>query len=154
MTRNAGGRLLTSKQVEKLDGDWDLIQLVCKESEKAINLVQKSLRGQRFHKKEIRKSLNLMKKHHQQVKHSFRQKSTVLKKLSPRAANYVQSKLKSYDGELEDITDYLNKWPWHFVVGLWHFGLRFERFASSYKNFGLEVRMYRDLVKNTTRLMT
>ena len=144
---------MTSKQVEKLDGDWDLIQAVCKQSEKATILVQKSLRGQRFHKKEIRKSLNLMKKHHQQVKLSFRKKSTVLKKLSPRAANYVQSKLKSFDDELEDITDYLNKWPWNFFEDLWHFSLKFNGFASSYKNFGLEVRMYRDLVKNTARLV-
>jgi len=153
MKRKAGGRLLTSKQVKKLDGDWDLIQLVCKESENATNLVQKSLSGQRFHKKEIRKSLNLMKKHHQQVKLSFRQKSTVLKKLSPRAANYVQSELKYFDDELDNITDYLDKWPWHFFEGLWHFSLKFNGFASSYKSFGLEVRMYRDLVQNTARFM-
>ena len=137
---------MTSKQVEKLDGDWELIQVVCNESEKARKLVVKSIRGHRFYRIEVRRSLIIMKKHHKQVKLSFRQKSTVLRKLSPRAAKYVQRELKYFDDELEIMTNSLNKWPWNFFDRL-----NLESFATRYRNFGLEVKMYRDLVKNARK---
>ena len=151
--KKAGGRPLTSKQIQKLDVDWDLIEVVCKESEKINKQMEKSLHGHKFSKIQVRKSLNLMKKHHNQVKLSFKQQSTVLRKLSPRAANYVQRHLKFFDDELEKMTYFLNKWPWHYFESLWHFEMLFERFASSYRDFGLEVKMYKDLVKNTARFM-
>jgi len=151
MKRKAGGSLLTSKQVQKLDGDWELIQVVCSEAKKAQKLVEKTADSKRFPKSKIIKSLNLMKKHHKQVKSSFRQKSTVLQKLSPRCSDHIQSKLKSYDNWLENMIDEINPWPYGHMLSLLHFGMSVEDFAKSYKNFGVEVKMYRDLVKNARK---
>ena len=153
MKRNAGGRLLTLKQVEKLDGDWELIQVVCKEAKKAAKLVEKTPNKKRFQKSQIQKSLKLIDKHHKQVKSSFREKSSVLVRLSPSCSDYIQSTLESFDEKIKYMMYEVKEWP-YLTLSMWHFQMTLEGFASDYRNFGREVKMFRDLVKNTTRLMT
>ncbi len=142
---------MTSNQFELLERDWELVQVVCNEAKKAQKIVGNTFQGKRFRKAEVRKPLNVMKRNHKKVKSSFTRKSKVLRKLSPRASNYIQNRLKEFDEQLESMTNFLNSWPWTGLTNLWHLRTDLENFATSYNNFGLEVKMYGDLVKNTIK---
>ena len=144
---------MTIKQIEKLDGDWELIQVVYKEAKKAAKLVEKTPNKKKFQKSQIQKSLKLINKHHRQVKSSFRKKSAVLERLSPRCSNYIQGRLKSFDKSIENMMYEVKEWP-YVTLSMWHFQMTLDGFATDYRDFGLEVKAYRDLVKNTARLMT
>ena len=143
---------MTSKQVEKLDGDWELIQIVYKEAKHTAKLVEKTPNMKRFQKSQIQKCLMLIDKHHRQVKSSFRKKSTVLGRLSPQCSDYIQSTLETFDEKIKNMMYEVKEWP-YLTLSMWHFQMTLEGFASDYRDFGREVKMFRDLVKNATRLM-
>ena len=143
--------MLTSKQIENLDGDWKYILGICKIAKESQGLVEKSLNSMPVSKTILRQNLKLIREYHKQSKLHFAKKSKILRKLSPRAAEYIKKELKVFDDDLKAITYYVNRWPSGGIGALAQLSQLFSEFAVSYTDFEQELMMYRDLVQNTVK---
>lgn len=152
--KTSGEILMILDELEQLDDDWHLIDTVCDEAKKCEHLLEKSMHNKPVSIKKLFKSLNLIKKNHQKVMLSFCLKARILQNLSPKASKQMEKRLKVLTDDIRVVTHSLKRWETDSVITANHLKHEFAYLASSYNEFGVETKMFKDLVKNTARLMT
>ena len=105
-------------------------------------------------KKKLCKSLNLIKKNHQKVMLSFCLKARILRKFSPKASKQMEKTLKALNDGVRGATHRLKRWENNSGMATIHLMHDFIYLDSTYNDFGVETKIFKDLVKNTARLMT
>jgi len=149
-----GERLMILDELEQLDDDWHLIDIICVEAKKCQQLLEKSMHNKPVSKKKLLKSLNRIKKNHQKVMLSFCLKARMFESLSPTASEQIEKRLGALNDYLRTTILNLKRWEKDSIITANHLRHDFIYLAHSYNEFGVETKMFKDLVKNTARLMT
>jgi len=147
-----GERLMLLDEVEQLDDDWHLIDTICAEAKKCQQLLEKPMHNKPVSKKKLCKSLNLIKKNHQKIMLSFYLRAKILR-FSPKASKQMEKTLKALNDDVRVATLNLKRWETDSAITVNHLRHDFVYLAYSYNEFGVETKMFKDLVKNTARLM-
>ena len=149
-----GERLMVLDELEQLDDDWHLIDTICNEAKKCQQLLEKSMHDKPVSKKKFLKSFNLIKKNHRKVMLSFCLKARMFESLSPTASEEIEKKLGALNDYLQVTVINLKRWEKDHIITTNHLKHDFVYLAYSYNEFATETKMFKDLVKNTARLMT
>jgi len=148
-----GERLMLLDELEQLDDDRYLIDTICDETKKCQRLLEKSMHNRPVSKKKLYKSFNLIKKNHQEVMLNFCLKARILRKLSPKASKQMEKRLKVLNDDVRVAALDLKRWETGSIITVNHIRHDFVYLAYSYNEFGVETKMFKDLVKNTAHLM-
>ena len=148
-----GKRLMVLDELEQLDDDWHLIDTICDEAKKCQQLLEKSMQNKPVSKKKLYKSLNIIKKNHRKVMLSFCLKARILGSISTQASKQVEKRLKVLNDGVRVVTHRLKRWETDSGITTIHLRHDFIYLDNSYNEFAAETKMFKDLVKNTARLM-
>ncbi len=149
-----GERLMVLDELELLDDDWNLIDKICNEAKKCQQLLEKSTHNTPTSKKKLHKSVNLIKRNHREMVLSFYLKARMLQSLSPNASEQIEKRLGSLNDYLRVTMLNLKRWEKDSIITANRLRHDFIHLAHIYNEFAIETKMFKDLVKNTARLMT
>jgi len=141
-------------ELEQLESDWNLIDKICDEVKKCHQLLEKSTHNKTVSKKKLSKSVNLIKRKHREMVLIFYLKARMFESLSPTASEQIEKRLVALNDYLRVTMLNLKRWETDSIITVNHLRHDFAYLAYSYNEFAAETKMYRDLVKNTARLMT
>ena len=127
-------------EIEQLGDDGHLINTICAEARKCDQLLEKSMHNKPVSKKKLYKSLNLIKKNHQQVMLNFCLKAKILQRFSPKASKQVEKRLKVLNGDVRMVIHSLKRWETDAVITTNHLRYEFAYLTSSYNEFGVETK--------------
>ena len=85
---------------------------------------------------------------------SFYLKARMLQSLSPNASEQIEKRLGSLNDYLRVTMLNLKRWEKDSIITANRLRHDFIHLAHIYNEFAIETKMFKDLVKNTARLMT